>query len=78
MKEQMELESSTLQAQLEVEQAKYREVLESSHKRLVEFRENLANISEKHAKDLEVKDKEIETLKQSLIDRDRTYKNGQT
>ena len=66
MKEQMQHESSTLKAQLEQEQAKYREVLESSHKRLVEFRENLASISDKHAKDLQVKDQEIEALKLNI------------
>jgi hypothetical protein len=33
---------------------------------LVEFRENLANISDKHAEDLEVKDQEIEALKESI------------
>ena len=74
----MELDLGTLKAQLEQEQAKYREVLESSHKRLVEFRENLANISDKHAKDMEVKDQEIEALKQSVVEKDATYKAAQT
>jgi hypothetical protein len=53
-------------------------VLESSHKRLVEFRENLANISEKHAKDLELKDQEIQALKQNILEKDATYKVAQT
>jgi flagellar motility protein MotE (MotC chaperone) len=53
-------------------------VLESSHKRLVEFRENLANISDKHAKDLEVKDQEIQALKQNILEKDATYKVAQT
>lgn len=78
MKEQLELDLGTIKAQLEQEQAKYREVLGSSHKRLVEFRENLANISDKHAKDMEVKDQEIEGLKQSIVEKDTTYKVAQT
>jgi hypothetical protein len=45
---------------------------------LVEFRENLANISDKHAKDMEVKDQEIEALKQSVVEKDTTYKIAQT
>jgi hypothetical protein len=78
MIDQLELDLGTLKAQLDHEQAKYREVLESSHKRLVEFRENLANISDKHAKDMEVKDQEIEALKQSVEEKDTTYKIAQT